>query len=252
MTSLVVCATVLELEPFFACHAPREEPFWQPGSRLFSLGSKENRMDILISGPGVFNCAWAMSGYLVRKTPARIFQVGIAGVFRGSGLVPGDVAVADEIQYLHTGVDRSGKTPMPLPFELIQDHPDTCFGRYTCDKRLARACLKALQKRRKDLINGDFQVVQGKILTVSLITGDIAQTIHIPGGGPPVMEAMEGAAAAHGAALYGIPLVEIRAGSNITGDRDKSRWHMPLAAERISWALESLMDMNHMIMDHWE
>ncbi|PIE00238.1 MAG: futalosine hydrolase, partial [Acidobacteria bacterium] len=200
------------------------------------------------SGPGVFNCAWALAGYMAQKIPVQIFQVGIAGVFRESGLGPGDVAVADEIQYLHTGVRRPGKLPGPLPFALISDHPDTCFGRYSCDERLATTCLRTLQKKRQDLTNERFQVVQGKILTVSQITGEIAQKMDIPGKKPPVMEAMEGAAAAHGAALYGIPLVEIRAGSNMTGDRDKSRWNIPLAAGRISWVLDCLMDMDHI----WE
>ncbi len=252
MSSLVVCATLCELEPFFARHSLKEESFPQPGTRLFSADSKQTKFDILITGPGIFNCAFALARYMAKKIPPRIFQTGIAGVFSESGLGPGDVAVADQIQYLHTGVSRSEKQPTPLPFALIPDHPDTCWGRYPCDERLASFCLETLQKKRQELTKERFQLVQGKILTVSQITGDMAQKMDIPGKEPPVMEAMEGAAAAHGAALYGIPLVEIRAGSNMAGERDKSRWNIPLAAERISWVLDCLMDMESTNTGHWE
>jgi futalosine hydrolase len=47
------------------------------------------------------------------------------------------------------------------------------------------------------------------------------------------MEAMEGAASAHVAALYHIPMVEVRSASNFVGERDKSKWDLDLAIERL-------------------
>jgi futalosine hydrolase len=46
-----------------------------------------------------------------------------------------------------------------------------------------------------------------------------------------ICENMEGAAAAHVCAMYGIPMVEIRGISNIAGNRDRKKWDLKLAAE---------------------
>ncbi len=251
MTTLIVCATHKELASFFTLYNLEEQPFFQPGARLFSKNPKKDTgVDILISGPGICNCAFALSSYLSLKQPERIFQVGIAGVFPESGLETGDIAVSDEIQYLHAGVETEGQVVQPLPFSLLKDHPDTSFGSYPCDSSLARFCVEYLQEYKENfaarVFPGEtFQVVSGKILTVSMITGTRACAADIFRRFAPVMEAMEGAGAAHGAALYGIPIVEIRAGSNVAGDRNKFRWEMELACRRISWALDTLMDFFH-------
>jgi futalosine hydrolase len=42
---------------------------------------------------------------------------------------------------------------------------------------------------------------------------------------------MEGAAAAHVCALYGVPFLELRGISNMVGDRDRSTWLIDQAAE---------------------
>jgi futalosine hydrolase len=42
---------------------------------------------------------------------------------------------------------------------------------------------------------------------------------------------MEGAAAAHICALYGVPFLEIRAISNFVGDRDRGTWAVEEAVE---------------------
>ena len=55
------------------------------------------------------------------------------------------------------------------------------------------------------------------------------------------MEAMEGAAAAHVAALYQVPLIEIRAGSNQVGDRNKAQWDFSLACNRVTWICQTII-----------
>jgi futalosine hydrolase len=56
------------------------------------------------------------------------------------------------------------------------------------------------------------------------------------------MESMEGAAAAHVAALYQVPMVEIRAASNRVGDRDKTRWDIPAAVQTVADICDTLLD----------
>jgi futalosine hydrolase len=55
------------------------------------------------------------------------------------------------------------------------------------------------------------------------------------------MESMEGAAAFHVAALYDVPIIEIRAASNFVGDRDKDRWDFAVACERVRQICETVI-----------
>ena len=50
--------------------------------------------------------------------------------------------------------------------------------------------------------------------------------------GRPLVESMEGAAAAHVCALYGVPFLEVRGISNLVGDRDRAAWDVEGAAAR--------------------
>nr|NJM04329.1 hypothetical protein [Desulfobacula sp.] len=50
------------------------------------------------------------------------------------------------------------------------------------------------------------------------------------------MEAMEGAASAHIAALYRVPFLEVRAASNVAGERDKGKWDPERAAKHLEEA----------------
>jgi futalosine hydrolase len=51
------------------------------------------------------------------------------------------------------------------------------------------------------------------------------------------VETMEGAAVALACRLASIPLVQLRAVSNLTGDRDKAGWDLGLAVSRVQTAL---------------
>ncbi len=76
------------------------------------------------------------------------------------------------------------------------------------------------------------------IITVSTVTASDASAQRLFSNfHQPCMEAMEGAAAAQVAALYRVNFMEIRAGSNRVGDRDKLLWQIPLAVNRLSTAL---------------
>jgi futalosine hydrolase len=55
-----------------------------------------------------------------------------------------------------------------------------------------------------------------------------------------VMEAMEGAACAHIAKLYDIPMIEVRSGSNFVGERNKSKWDVDLAAKQLGWVCAAI------------
>ena len=96
------------------------------------------------------------------------------------------------------------------------------------------------------LINSDLAIEctisMGLIITVSTITSTQKTATHLYKSFSPLMEAMEGAAAAHVASLYNIPFLEIRSGSNYVGERDKKKWNTILASKSISHACASIIE----------
>ena len=106
-------------------------------------------------------------------------------------------------------------------FDLIPGIAATRKGRYGFDPDL----VERWAGRFKDALPpGEGQIVKGRFLTVSAITCGRKQAKDIHGKLSPVMEAMEGAAAAHVAQCFNVPLIEARAASNIAGERDKDHW----------------------------
>lgn len=190
--------------------------------------SSKYEWDCLVTGPGVLNTAQGLTAYLETNTPGFIFQTGIAGVFEASGLGLGDMAIAEREQYLHTGVSSGLSFPLPLPFDLLADKPLTRQGIYLFDHDLVSSWHARLERVAKG------GVVKGGFLTVSVITGTRKAARAIFDEFSPVMENMEGAAAAHVASLYQVDMVEVRAASNFVGERDKSLWDISLACGQVA------------------
>lgn len=230
---LILCATAFELAGFLDQHPGLLKTKTRSGLTLYS--STQPSFDCLISGPGVFNTAHGLTVYLEQTRPDLILHTGIAGVFAGSGLTIGDMALATQEHYLHTGVGAGTLHQDPLPFDLIDHQPLTCQGIYGFDPDLVKSCQGVFTQAFGN------EIALGKFITVSSITASLDQAQKIFSAFSPVMEAMEGAAAAHVAALYQVPFIEIRAGSNRVGERNKERWNFSLACSRVTWICQTLI-----------
>lgn len=243
---LILCATEFEMARFLDQQSGLVKGKTPSGLTLYSGVLDDTPFDCMISGPGVFNTAHALTVYLEHTRPTLILDTGIAGVFAslgsgkddaggtgGGGAVSsgsmgiGGIGIAAREQYIHTGVGCN--TPAScLPFDLIANQPLTRQGIYPSDPKLL------------DLYHGLFSrgfagpVARGNFITVSSITASPGHAQKIYNRFSPVMEAMEGAAAFHVAALYDVPIIEIRAASNFVGERDKEKWNFPLACDRVS------------------
>ena len=279
---LILCATRLEMEAFLDRNPDGFAAKSDKGLTVFS--SPDQSWDLVISGPGVFNAAWALTAYIERFRPEFILHTGIAGMFDSFALNLGDAAVAVTDTYIHTGVDRcrsgtgqaadtdpeimqsrpdhtafkipkghpEGPNPMsapaplpgaygyqislkPLPFDLVAGQAMTRQGVYTLDPDLAGSC--------RDLLARSLgcRVIQGPFVTVSTITGSYERAAALSQVFSPVMESMEGAAAAHVAALYQVPMVEVRAASNRVGERDKTRWDIQTAVHTVADICETVL-----------
>jgi futalosine hydrolase len=81
---------------------------------------------------------------------------------------------------------------------------------------------------------------RAKFVTVNSCSGDDAGARALAARTGGSVESMEGAAIAHVAMLYGIPVGEIRGISNRAGNRDRGAWRVREAAEaaqrgRVGW-----------------
>jgi len=115
---------------------------------------------------------------------------------------------------------------------LIEQNLKTRKGIYSFDQDQVDHYHDILcRKGQSNKIN----ITKGAFITVSSITSSGKHADRIYSAFSPVMEAMEGAACAHIALLYDIPIIEVRSASNYVGERDKSKWDIDLAAKQLGW-----------------
>lgn len=82
----------------------------------------------------------------------------------------------------------------------------------------------------------------GPILTLSTMTGTDIRADELAAQHPSaVAEAMEGAGVAYVADLHGIPVVEVRAISNIVGRRDRDAWRLEEAFDSLGRAFDAIL-----------
>ncbi len=234
---LILSATELEVSHFLNLFPNNTQILTKTGFKLLSGKLNNKTYDLLITGPGVFNTSHALSAYLEHSTPSQIIQLGIAGLFEQTGLNIGDIAIATQSHYIHTGIGTSTVEKDPLPFDLINGKASTRIGLYPFDPN-------DIEKSYINLSNGlkqsNVQVTKGVIITVSSITSSKKDADLLYKVNTPVMEAMEGAASAHIASLYNVPMIEIRSASNYVGERDKSKWNFDLAVKHLGLGLSHL------------
>jgi futalosine hydrolase len=108
-------------------------------------------------------------------------------------------------------------------------------GVYTLDPDLAVSCSDLLARSL------GCRMIQGPFVTVSSITGSYEKAAALSQAFSPVMESMEGAAAAHVAALYQVPMVEIRSASNRVGERNKNQWDIKKAVHTVADICEIIL-----------
>lgn len=233
----------MEIAPLLKLAESRSESLYESGRTIIDAEYMQKKFKILITEPGIVNTAQALTEEIIRNRPAIVIQTGIAGIFKETGLKIGDIAIADSEQYIHAGIEAGGSYRNlnldPLPFDLISGSSPTRKGIFPVDSRRSQICFKILQNY---FSMKKIQVDRGLFITVSTITGSKSTAEALFSIFSPCMESMEGAASAHVAALYKIPFIEIRAASNYVGQRNKSKWDIPLAAERASLAVALLIE----------
>lgn len=190
-------------------------------------------LDLLVCGVGPVASALALGRFLGRQLrhselPAGILNLGLAGSYDVSAVPLGSLVLATEEVYPEYGVrphpphPEEGQEKLPLPLGFPQAEIE---GRKIFD-RLPLAPESALGNMG---LNWHSEWRQGASITVAGVSGTPERAGRLAALCGGITENMEGFSLALGAAMAGIPFVELRAVSNAAGLRPPRGWDMPAA-----------------------
>lgn len=175
------------------------------------------------TGVGPVNAAHAVTLFVARERPAAIVACGVGGAYPGAGLDLLDVVCAETECYGDLGATSpAGFLDMEaLGFPVVE------------------AAVPLYNVLPMQIFPTDRRV---RFVTMTSCTGTDAAAGETAARTRGAVESMEGAAIAHVAHLHAIPVGEVRAISNIVGNRDTSAWRLADAATKAQEALIAWID----------
>lgn len=219
---------------------------WLADSAETEVGRKpawSGRLDgapvlVLPAGMGKTNAAHALTALLETRSVRGVIGFGVGGAYPGSGLAPGDVALATACVYGDEGVEAPGEwlSTEGIGIPLLERGGERVFNEIALDPALVERARVALQA-------AGIAVRVGPFVTVSACSGTAARGEVLARRFGALCEGMEGAALAHVASLYEVPFLELRAVSNAVEDRDLSRWRLAEAADAAQRAVRVVADL---------
>jgi futalosine hydrolase len=185
---------------------------------------------LVATGIGAVNAAHALTCALQARRPDWVLQVGVGGSYPQSGLGIGELALASEEWYGDLGV-RTDEGWQGADLIGIPVYGEDGYNKFV----LAGECLD----RAREVLP---EVKVGPFATVQECSGTDELGLERGARFGAVCENMEGAAAAHVCALYGVPFLEIRAMSNRVEKRDREQWDLVGAVARAQEAATRLLE----------
>jgi len=101
---------------------------------------------------------------------------------------------------------------------------------------------KNLENKHVELLR-QYNLPLVKSVTINEITTRPARIEQLQQKYQPVVESMEGAAFHYVALLEKIPFIQLRAISNMVGERDKSKWKMKEAISKLNIELNKIIQI---------
>jgi futalosine hydrolase len=189
-------------------------------------------VDLLLTGVGMVATAYHLGRYFTKCSPDLAINAGIAGTFDPSLTLGSVVNVIDdqigdfgaqEQDGFRTVFDLGLQDPGRFPFHE---------GRLRNIVPLPPALTNTLTFTNLIRVNG---------FTTNTIKETFAgegEPRHGPFAG---LESMEGAAFFYACISSHVPAVQLRAVSNLVGERDKSKWMIPLAIGNLNQTLKKML-----------
>lgn len=204
MQILLVSATEMEIAPFL---------------------SLENQPDYLITGVGVPACLYHLTKKISGQKYDLIVQAGIAGSFSAI-IKPGETVLVEKEVFADAGA-LEGKNLSSL-FDLGLANKD--------EKPFSNGWL---ENSGEILRNYPLQKVKG--ITINTVSDDAFISQLYRDKYSPQVESMEGAAFHYVCLQENCAFIQMRAISNLVGERDKSKWKMKLAVDNLHIELSKLL-----------
>ncbi len=204
----IAVPTALEAEPIKACLHQSHKHHW------------------LITGIGPASAAHRVTRHLCTdNTPTLLILAGIAGAYQGTSLKVGQVCLSSSECFGDLGrcsredierIKLPDSLSAPISFDLSCHTASLLPGlRHTCPS-----------------------LVTAPMTTVSCSSASFEQAEKIRNFTQAWVENMEGAAVALCCQELGVPMLQLRAISNMAGEGDKGKWEIGKALDNLAAALE--------------
>ncbi len=236
----VTAATEMEAEPLWgALRGPENHGL---ATKTLYVSEAAPKVVLAVSGCDKVNAAHVLTSLLqaMCPPPRLVLQTGIAGALPGAGGAQsaqvGDVVVATRETYSDTGTSspHGWVSAQELGLPLAQVEGVELGGSFPLDQTWVQWAMQVIGQvdwQRTRTEGAPPAVLAGPCVTSSMITGRDEEALAAAQRWQALAESMEGAAAAHICALYGVPFLEIRGVSNMAGDRDRAAWAVDRAVE---------------------
>jgi futalosine hydrolase len=212
MEILLVAATNFEIQPAINYLAERD----------CVIGN--NHFEVLITGIGSMSTTYWLTKTITKNRPDLLIQAGIGGSF-SANYPPGSMVLVKEEVTGDLGVEENNEFKDVFDMGLPQI-ADPYTGKNLENKHTA-----LLQQYNLPLVRS---------VTINEITTRPVRIQQLQQKYQPVVESMEGAAFHYVALVEKIPFIQLRAVSNMVGERDKTKWRMK---EAIATLNEQLITM---------
>lgn len=223
MHILLVSATRFEVGPLLS----RLTPSGPVTEHFCSYRYKEHRADLLVPGVGMLKTAFHL-GYQLAGTAYDVaINAGIAGTLRDDFPI-GTVVKVEEDTLPELAAQEDGR--MVSFFELGLIDPDAApfrNGILINTHPLRIRSLESIPRACGSTVN-----------TLYDLSDPMRPTAHAPAD----VETMEGAAFLYGCLSAGVPCLQLRAVSNVVGERDKSKWDISGAVKALNKILGTVLD----------
>lgn len=212
MEILLTAATNFEIQPTINYLAERD----------CLIG--RNRFNVLITGIGTMSTAYWLTKTILDRRPQLLIQAGVGGSY-STGFQPGSLVLVNEEVTGDLGVEENNEFRDIFDMGLPQ-----ITTPYTG---------KSLLNNNNELLR-QYNLPLVKAVTINEITTRRERIEQLQQKYQPVVESMEGAPFHYIALTEKIPFIQMRAISNMVGERDKSKWKMKEAIQLLN---EKLIEM---------
>jgi futalosine hydrolase len=207
MKIVLVAATQKEIEPTLQWLEKNKDLYHHPAP------------EILVTGVGLMNVCFSLTNYVHNTIPDLIVQAGVAGSF-DKNLLPGTLVTVKEEILGDCGVWENNQWNDLFDMGLDANNNGVWEEKKLINPNKEMVHLVDLQEVRSLTVN--------QVSTDPIIIQALCQKYQ------PDIESMEGAVFHYVCLKKNIPFVQIRAISNIVGDRNKANWQMQPAIETLN------------------